>query len=107
MPNGYHDKSGSSAMAVPRDKDRLTAKGWLNPAALPWALLAHCLLFGLLIVSVQYFWLDGKPYLVLGDDAMIAMRYAWHWAQGFGIYWNTNATPEGYSNFLLVGVMAV
>lgn len=37
------------------------------------------------------------------DDTYITLRYAKHWAQGFGILWNINEAPvEGYSNFLFV-----
>lgn len=74
---------------------------------LPWgALGAHLLVFVILVVSHQYFVLDHQHYFILGDDAMISMRYAQHWAAGHGIYWNDTPTPEGYTNFLMVVLMA-
>ena len=37
------------------------------------------------------------------DDMYIALRYAQHWADGYGIVWNVGEPPvEGYSNFAYV-----
>ncbi|KOR33543.1 hypothetical protein TI05_00505 [Achromatium sp. WMS3] len=58
------------------------------------------------VYSTQLFYIDDKFFSVLGDDAMISMRYAKNWADGIGIFWNPNGSVEGYTNFLLVCVMA-
>ncbi|MEK7483400.1 MAG: hypothetical protein AABZ60_03605 [Planctomycetota bacterium] len=50
---------------------------------------------------------NGTRYYHLFDDAMISMRYAWNFAHGEGLTWNTNYSPvEGYSNPLMVFLMA-
>ena len=49
---------------------------------------------------------DGKPYYILFDDAMISMRYAWNLAHGNGLVWNPGERVEGFTNPLWVGFMA-
>ncbi len=48
---------------------------------------------------------DGRYFFWLFDDALISMRYAWHWANGHGLVWNVGERTEGYTNFLLVVLM--
>jgi len=50
--------------------------------------------------------IDGRRYFVLFDDGMISMRYAWNLAHGHGPVWNPGERVEGYSNPLMVVVMA-
>lgn len=50
--------------------------------------------------------LDGQRYFCLFDDAMISMRYADNLAHGDGLVWNPGERVEGYSNFLMVLLMA-
>ena len=50
---------------------------------------------------------NGTRYFVLFDDAMISMRFAKNFAEGFGLVWNPGETPiEGYTNPLWVVFMA-
>lgn len=51
--------------------------------------------------------LDGRRYFALFDDAMISMRYAWNFAHGQGLVWNPGEPVEGYTNLLMVLVMAI
>lgn len=58
----------------------------------------------LLIFQVQAIW----PFTI--DDMFITLRYADHWAQGYGVLWNIGEAPvEGYSNFsfLMLAVIAL
>src|SRR5262245_56900682 len=49
----------------------------------------------------------GERYFVLGDDAMVSMRYAKNLASGHGLVWNVGEERvEGYTNPLWVIVMA-
>jgi len=50
---------------------------------------------------------DGSRTFCLFDDAMISMRYAESLVEGRGLVWNTGERVEGYSNPLMVGVMAL
>ncbi len=45
-------------------------------------------------------------YDSLQDDAFISFRYASHWANGLGPIFNPGERVEGYSNFLLVALLA-
>lgn len=56
-----------------------------------------------LVVSV-----DGKltRFYTLFDDAMISMRYAWNLSHGLGPVWNQGEFVEGYTNPLMVLLMA-
>ncbi len=50
---------------------------------------------------------NGTRYFVLFDDAMISMRFAKNFAEGYGLVWNPGETPiEGYTNPLWVIFMA-
>ncbi len=50
--------------------------------------------------------IDGQRYFCLFDDAMISMRYARNLAQGQGLVWNPGERVEGYTNLLMVLLMA-
>ncbi len=50
---------------------------------------------------------DGVRYYSLFDDAMITLRYAWHWVHGYGLVWNPGERVEGYSHpFMLLPMAA-
>jgi hypothetical protein len=49
---------------------------------------------------------DGRRTFALFDDAMISMRYADNWVQGFGLVWNPGERVEGFSSPLWVFVLA-
>jgi len=51
--------------------------------------------------------LNGQHYFALFDDAMISMRHAWNFAHGHGLVWNPGEHVEGYTNLLMVLVMAI
>lgn len=51
--------------------------------------------------------IDGQRYFVLFDDAMISMRYAWNFSHGHGLVWNPGERVEGYTNPLMVLIMAL
>lgn len=59
------------------------------------------LLLGAVWIVVKYYALYW-PFAT--DDAYITLRYALHWAEGYGIVWNIGEQPpvEGYSNFLFL-----
>lgn len=45
------------------------------------------------------FKINGEYYFTLVDDAMISMRYAHHFAQGYGLVWNIGEAPvQGFTN---------
>jgi hypothetical protein len=50
---------------------------------------------------------DGTRVWCLFDDAMISMRYADNLTRGRGLVWNPGERVEGYSNPLMVAVMAL
>jgi len=52
-------------------------------------------------------WLHQAHYDFENDDAYISYRYAVHWSQGLGPVFNPGERVEGYSNFLLVGGLAL
>lgn len=60
----------------------------------------------LFIYRSSYIALDGERYFGLFDDAMISMRYAWNFAHGLGLVWNTGQHVEGYSNLFMTLAMA-
>ena len=46
------------------------------------------------ILQIRAIW----PFTI--DDMYISLRYANHWAEGYGLVWNIGEPPvEGYSNF--------
>jgi arabinofuranosyltransferase len=50
---------------------------------------------------------DGLRYFPLFDDALISMRYARNLAHADGLVWNAGERVEGYTNLLMVLVMAI
>lgn len=62
---------------------------------------------GAFIYRSSFVALDGRRYFSLFDDAMISMRYAWNLSHGNGLVWNPGQRVEGYSNLLMVLVMAI
>lgn len=45
--------------------------------------------------------INGERYFVLFDDAMISMRFAKNFANGYGLLWNPGEPPvEGFTNLL-------
>lgn len=50
--------------------------------------------------------IDGRRFYVLGDDAMISMRYAYNLAHGRGLVWNPGEYVQGYTNLGWTLVMA-
>ena len=51
---------------------------------------------------------ETKRYYVLFDDAMISMRYARNWVNGYGLVWNPHGERvEGFTNPLWVAWMAL
>lgn len=69
--------------------------------------LAAIIWSGLFIYQSSYVALDGHRYFGLFDDAMISMRYAWNFAHGQGLVWNSGQRVEGYSNLLMTLLMTV
>jgi arabinofuranosyltransferase len=69
------------------------------------------LLFSLYASAFIYrtsFIVNGIRYFSLFDDAMISMRYAMNFANGFGLVWNPGAERvEGFTNLLWVLFMSV
>ena len=70
-------------------------------------LLVVCAIYmGAYIYKTSFISNDTR-YFVLFDDAMISMRYAKNFAEGYGLVWNPGETPvEGYTNPLWVIFMA-
>jgi len=74
-----------------------------------------CLIIGFLFViwSAVFIYqtsvtaMDGHRYFCLFDDAMVSMRYAWNLSHGLGLVWNPGERVEGYTNPLLVVLMAM
>lgn len=50
--------------------------------------------------------IDGHRYFILFDDAMISMRYASNLVSGHGLVWNIGEKIEGFTNPLMVFIMA-
>jgi len=75
------------------------------------------ILFSLIVLGYIYygwhyiqdssFFVGGKTYHVLFDDAMISMRYAYNLAHGLGLVWNAGEHVEGFTNPLWVVYMAL
>jgi hypothetical protein len=75
-------------------------------------LLFSLVVLGFLYYAYRYiqassFFIEGEPFYVLFDDAMISMRYAWNLAHGNGLVWNPGERVEGFTNPLWVGFMAL
>lgn len=45
-------------------------------------------------------------YFILGDDAMISMRYAYNFAHGNGLVWNTGEYVQGFTNLGFTLIMS-
>lgn len=58
-------------------------------------------------IEASSFFIEGKLYYALFDDAMVSMRYAWNLAHGNGLVWNPGERVEGFTNPLWVGFMAI
>jgi len=70
-------------------------------------ILLGFLYYAYLYIQASSFYIEGKQYYVLFDDAMISMRYAWNLAHGNGLVWNPGERVEGFTNPLWVGFMAL
>ena len=58
--------------------------------------VVFCFLY-FFVLQIDAVW----PFTI--DDMYITLRYAKHWADGYGLVWNVNEHPvEGYSNFSYV-----
>lgn len=62
---------------------------------------------GLFIYKSSYLSPDNVRYYSLFDEAMITMRYAWHWVHGHGIVWNPGERVEGYAHPFMLLPMAL
>ena len=75
-----------------------------------WLLIGLLMLFAIYMgvyIFQTSFISNGTRYFVLFDDAMISMRFAKNFAEGFGLVWNPGESPvEGYTNPLWVIFMA-
>lgn len=60
-----------------------------------------------LIARGSFVAIDGQRYFSIFDDALISMRYAWNLAHGDGLVWNPGERVEGYTNLLMVFLMAI
>lgn len=71
-------------------------------------IIAAFLVYASIFISRLVFYVDGKPFTALFDDAMISMTYARNLANGYGLVWNPGGAPvEGYTNPLWVLFMAL
>lgn len=59
-----------------------------------------------LVVLFALSWLHQNAHDFENDDAYISYRYACNWADGRGPVFNAGERVEGYSNFLLVTLLA-
>jgi len=84
----------------------MTLRTWTN-AALLVVTLGFVAWAARFIDATSLVALDGRRYFALFDDAMISMRYAWNFAHGHGLVWNPGEPVEGYTNLLMVLVMAI
>jgi hypothetical protein len=70
-------------------------------------IVAFFTIYGLVFIYTTSFVVAGERYFCLFDDAMISMRYARNFAEGYGLVWNPGGPPvEGYTNPLWVVFMA-
>lgn len=71
-------------------------------------ILAAFLVYSAIFIIKLVFYVDGKPFTALFDDAMISMTYARNLANGYGLVWNPGGPRvEGYTNPLWVVFMAL
>jgi len=67
----------------------------------------YCL-YAEIYIYQSSFIIDGTRYYSLFDDAMISMRYAKNFAEGYGPLWNLGSEPiEGYTNPLWTIFMTI
>ncbi len=65
------------------------------------------IIFSLVLVArSSYVAIDHQRHFVLFDDAMISMRYAHNLVLGNGLVWNMGEHIEGFTNPLMVFIMA-
>ncbi len=65
-------------------------------------------LYSLIFIErTSFITFDGSRYFCLFDDAMISLRYGWNLAHGLGAVWNPGERVEGYTNPLMVLLMAL
>jgi arabinofuranosyltransferase len=70
--------------------------------------VATFLIYAGLFIYRTSFVIDGERYFSLFDDAMIAMRYARNFANGYGLVWNPGGERvEGYTDPLWVLFMSL
>jgi hypothetical protein len=87
-------------------REALKTMRWGRVAVLVTAAVFALWALGL-IYRTSFIATDGHRYFSLFDDAMISMRYAWNATHGFGLVWNPGERVEGYTNLLMVGLMAL
>lgn len=80
------------------DASRLPATHRWPVQGLPWARW-------LLAIAV-FVWLGARHWPETVDDTVISINYARQWAEGHGLTWTSGERVEGYSNFLLVALLA-
>jgi len=68
---------------------------------------AYCIWAGVFIRRSYVPLYSGGGTFCLGDDAMISLRYAQNLVRGHGLVWNPGERVEGYTNPLMVLVMAL
>lgn len=68
-----------------------------------------CLLIGLYCWCLVFIAIDvnGTTYYLLQDDPMIAMRYAYNFAHGTGLVFNSGEQVQGYTNLGFTLLMAL
>jgi arabinofuranosyltransferase len=73
-----------------------------------FATLGVYAVYALGLIWAGSFQLEGERFFVLFDDAMISMRYARHWAEGIGPFYNLDGERvEGFTNPLWTALMAL
>ena len=76
-----------------------------TPETRRWpAQITPALRWGLAIAV--FVWLGARHWPETVDDTVISINYARQWAEGHGLTWTTGERVEGYSNFLLVALLA-
>ena len=71
-------------------------------------ILLIALLFYIVFIIRSSFFIKNTRYFTLIEDAMISMRYAKHFANGFGLVWNIGEEPiQGFTNLGWTLYMAV
>jgi arabinofuranosyltransferase len=75
-------------------------RSWILPAAIS-------AVFSVVFIYRNAFFIGGHRYFTLFDDAMISMRYARNFAQGYGLVSNPgHSADEGYTKYLWTLCMA-